>query len=753
MNDALSREEQVEKIKQVLIDDKAKFWNPEETDNYLKKCNLSKAELFEIVNAMASDENIFKWLGFISTKIPLFVRHEGFLALIKKIIVRVRGDMAQGNPIRALISIGEQDPELGISLYERMIVTQDSDLIAYSSFPLGGAGKKQFTSVFKHIKEALMSQSSDEKVAGLKTIRVANESVGSIQNVDQIIELIDMNSSEKEDNAVRLEATKAYFDLSHFKYDHCIKRLFELVENGDSQVRFALAETLWLRNLEKNEDEFGILSICAKDENKNVLSRVSMALSKKGSKFPELSLKIIKYWILNGKYLDVHDIDYALTEIGKGNLLGSIAEVVSWIAEKDEKKFLEFYIPIVLKQLSSSGYMKLLQSIETWWEKDEHFKKIAIETMRKVLTEIYPPSEDKLSIVDSYLSLLTVIAKKENINVEALIDGESEKVFQCMLIIDELRGVHRKLDFSLITRNLETYSDIRDFLGQQWFESFKGKGNETHPLLLVLSSELDETKLNATVNSFKAETNEFKKYVLSLKIRAMITPSAYLSYLNGMLRLIASKCQKLKDLKDGLRNGRQFLDTFSELEAISAFVQNYTVEISPKLEGKKLDLRIGLDPDIYVEVISPDMFKPLKYLDGKAMAIRNRVRGKILDELKHHFKNVDTLGNIPWIIIVDLSRSEISDDFIEDALIGSEQFTLFLNKENGKIVGQSASRTKDSVHDIESKTDVLSAVICYKTNLGTDGTFHREGRIITNSYAKNPLSKELLEKIEKRFLC
>lgn len=505
MNDALSREEQVEKVKQVLIDDKAKFWNPEETDNYLKKYHLGKAELFEIVNAMASDENIFKWLDFISTKIPLLASHERFLSLIKKIIVRVRGDMAQGNLIRALIYTGEQDPELGISLYERMIVSQDSDLIAYSSFPLGGAGKKRFTSVFKHIKEAVMSQSPDKKVAGLKTIRVANESVGSIQNVDQIIELIDMNSSKKEDNAVRLEAAKAYFDLSHFKYDHCIKRLFELVENGDSQVRFTLAETLWLRNLEKNEDEFGILSICAKDENKNVLSRVSMALSKKGPRFPELSLKIIKYWILNGKYLDVHDIDYALTEIGKGNLLGSIAEVVSWIAEKDEKKFLKFYIPIVLKQLSSSDYMKLLQSIETWWGKDERFKRIAIETMRKVLAEIYPPSEEKLSIVNSYLSLLTVIAKKENINVEALIDGESEKVFQCMLIIDELRGVHRKLDFSLITKNLETYSDIRDFLGQQWFESFNGKGSETHPLLLILSSELDETKLNATVNSFKAD--------------------------------------------------------------------------------------------------------------------------------------------------------------------------------------------------------------------------------------------------------
>lgn len=320
-----------------------------------------------------------------------------------------------------------------------------------------------------------------------------------------------------------------------------------------------------------------------------------------------------------------------------------------------------------------------------------------------------------------------------------------------MLIINELRGVHRKLDFSLITKNLETYTDIRDFLGKQWFESFKGKDNEIHPLLLVLSSDLDEAKLDATVKTYEAETNEFKKYVLSLKIRAMITPSAYLSYLNEMLGLIASKCQKPKDLKNGLKSCRQFSDTFSELEAISSFVQDYVVEIGPELNGKKLDLKIRLNPDIYVEVINPDMFKPLKYLSGKAMGIRNRARGKILDELKHHFKDVNTLGNIPWIIIVDLSRSEISDDFIEDALIGSEQFTWFLNKETDKIVGPSVSRIDDSVHDIESETDILSAVICYKTTLGIDGEFHRGGKIITNSHAKNPLSKELLEEIEKDF--
>lgn len=236
-----------------------------------------------------------------------------------------------------------------------------------------------------------------------------------------------------------------------------------------------------------------------------------------------------------------------------------------------------------------------------------------------------------------------------------------------------------------------------------------------------------------------------------MKLQQMVTPEAYLNYIEDMIRIIILKSKKLKNLKDGLRNGSMFFDTISEIESISAFIHDYAVEIEPKLNGKKLDLKIELNPDIYVEVISPDMFKPLKYLDGKTLGIKNRVRGKILDELKHHFKDVNALGKNSWVIVVDLSQSEISVDFIEDALMGSEQFTFFLNKEKGEVVGQSISRINDSVNDINTSIDILSAVICYKTELGNDGKFHRQGKIVVNSQAKNPLSADVITKIENNF--
>lgn len=124
---------------------------------------------------MADDDYIFRWLDFISTKISLVSEQTDFLSLLKKIILKIKNDMAQGNFIRALISIGEQDARLGISLYQRMVLNEDPDLLAYSSFPLGGAGKKQFDEVFEHVKEGLKSPNPIQKAASIKTLRVIFE--------------------------------------------------------------------------------------------------------------------------------------------------------------------------------------------------------------------------------------------------------------------------------------------------------------------------------------------------------------------------------------------------------------------------------------------------------------------------------------------------------------------------------------------------------------------------------------------------
>ena len=63
-----------------------------------------------------------------------------------------------------------------------------------------------------------------------------------------------------------------------------------------------------------------------------------------------------------------------------------------------------------------------------------------------------------------------------------------------------------------------------------------------------------------------------------------------------MLRAIASKCQKLKDLRDGLKNKEMFFDTFSELEAISVFRPRLHIwKLMTESEREKLDLKVEFE--------------------------------------------------------------------------------------------------------------------------------------------------------------
>ena len=741
-------DEQVKEIINGLLKDTGKVWKSEEIEAYMKSYEIDNKTVIKILESLV-DDFIFKWLDFISLKLAQVASEEGFVGLLRKIILRIKGDLAQGPFIRALINIGEENVNLGISLYEQMIGRKDEDLISYSSFPLGGAGKKNFDEAYSLIEKGLKSENPHLRTANIKALRVIFENETRLKRDSEIFEILDKFSSEDEDIIVQNEVLNAYVDFSRFRPEECSQHLVELAKRNDPRIRFNLANNLWLRNLPDKANEISILKICAEDEDENVLSRVSIALSKKGSEFPEESLEIIKDWIKRGKYFKVHDIEYCLKEIGKVHSDRCIKEVETWIGKEDGR--LRFFIPIILKELSSSDYRQLIKSVETWASQNEDFWKMALQTIRAVLTEIFPPKADHESLVDSCFSILEAMVKEKNLDVEKTIHGEPDKVFQCFRLIEELELERKELNFEKILENLENYRAIRDFLGQKWFKSMEEEKNRTHPLLIFLSREPpSKEKVLEEAEAFHKEAEDWARYVRSLRIREMLWPSAFLKYLEEMLEIIVFKSKKLRDLKAGLRNEDQFWETLSEIEVISSFMRNYNVEIAPELSRKKLDAKVEIDESsLLFEVINPNMFKPLRYLTGKAIGIKNRARDKIYDEFKHHIRRIEIKENIPIVIVIDIGRSEISYDFVEDYLLGTRQLTMLFDKEKGKAIKTFPSRAMDYMHALEKGTDVLSAVICYKRYFGKEANFHIEGRVMLNAYAKNGLSLDITKKMER----
>jgi len=179
-------------------------------------------------------------------------------------------------------------------------------------------------------------------------------------------------------------------------------------------------------------------------------------------------------------------------------------------------------------------------------------------------------------------------------------------------------------------------------------------------------------------------------------------------------------------------------------------MKEYPVEIAPEIDGKRLDAKIEIeDKELLVEVISPQMFKPLRYLTGKTVGIKNRAGKKIYDEFKKHLKNVRIEENIPVIVVIDIARSEINYEFVEDYLMGTLKLVILFDKKKGEVITTYPERAGDYMHALDRETDVLSAVLCYKRFFGKNHKFHFEGRIIPNKYAKNPLDPALIEKIKE----
>jgi hypothetical protein len=359
--------------------------------------------------------------------------------------------------------------------------------------------------------------------------------------------------------------------------------------------------------------------------------------------------------------------------------------------------------------------------MKKWSKKDDSFQKITLKTMREVLSVSYQ-KENEPKLVDECFSILEGMARVTNIDFKTVIRGEQEKIFQCFRIIEELECDRKELDFDKIERNFKNYPHINQFLGDDWFRQKRMENNKIHPLLINLTYDLSDDNKR---------------------------PQALLSHINEMLGIISGNTNKVRSLRAGLKNEDQFSQTVSEIEVISAFINKWPIEIEPDIDGKKLDVKVEITgTDLLLEVINPEMFKPLRFFRSMR-GIPNRASNKIYDEFKAHLENSQFQGNAPIVIVIDIGRSEIDYDFVEDYLMGTLQLTMIFDKEKKEVVETYSSRARDSMHDLTGEMDVISAVICYKTAFGSDGKLHFQGRIIPNKYAKNPLSPLLTEIIKK----
>ena len=706
---------------------------------------LDVDERLELLSGLCS-RNIFLWLDYISAELKSLASLDPhYVGILSDVVSKVRHDMAQGPIIQALMSIGEDNPKLGIELSAAMRQKADEGLTIYSSFPLGGAGRKSLDSVMPILEGLMRSEDPTDTIAALRTYRIIYENAEKIP--EEIFKLMEIYATDKE-LSVKLEALNALIDFAKSDEQKAVNVLTSLAK-GDSSLRGPLANRLHMKNLFSAGSTLALLQIIVQDEDDRTLGEVMSVLAFQGVKFQQEALEMIISLVARGKYHKVHLLDYAAEQVGKVDINTAVKTLATALKALHTAS-LDSFAPYLLVDMCKSDYVALAYHLKSWLG-DEQLRKTALVSSRELLGLAFETNNQ--SVANILYPVLQSDAKAAGINVERLLKRDPDKVAQCIELLEELRLPRKPLDYAEIEKNWPKFPSLREFLGDRWLSEKKTEGNKTHYILYNLAFLSQEAELEKARSEPVNQMEPFKAFLRSLWIQDRLRPRAMLTYLEEMSASVKDMPGN-HDLKSGLRSDDQFFETFSELQIAYAFARpSYPLIIGPAVGTKKLDLEVTLDGSrILFEVISPDMFRTLKYAT-RAVGVPNRARDKIYDEFKNHLAQKAGDETRPVIIVIDIGRSEIDYDFVEDYLYGTQQYTWWTDKKTGKVVAEGPTRAEDSLHKLgetsSENLDIISAVTCYKTPMGNDGRLHMQGQILINPHAHNPLTDEQTSKIEE----
>ena len=709
---------------------------------------LSNSERIELVSGLVK-KHVFLWLDYVSEEIRNLASTDAtYIAFLSELISKVRKDLAGGQIIQALTSVGEANPGLGIDLSLAMRQRQEEGLTIYSSFPLGGAGRTDFGKVKPVLDKLWQSGDHFNQVAALRSYRIIIDPIGGQQRhiPDETFQLFETAASSA--NAeVRNEAAQGLFDLAKSDERRSMKTLVRmLAEPGP--IRGLVATRLQLKNDFSTENRATLLKLIVQDNNDAVLGQVSMVLMFHGKDFPREAMEIVVSIAERGKYRTVYELDYAAELVAKADLVGAIKIVKNAYAKTTSDHF-KFIAPHLLVDISKSNYLLLADFVKNWLRNKE-FERMAITTGREMLGNLFGSADQ--SVVNSLYPTLESIARERGLNVKEIIGGEKDKVAQGIELLTAIERKRPRLDYDEIEKNLRLYPSLKEFLGDRWIKDRKLEDNRTHEILNNLAYLSRESELEDLLKQTPKDLDPFKLWARSMRAQDLLRPRVMLDYLSAMVEAI-KELPKTGGLKARLTKGDQFDGAFSELQIISCFAKSdYSVTIEPPLGTKALDLEVSIEGhQVLFEVKNPNLFRKLRYAGGGS--VPNRARTIIYEEFLQHLSKVPATETRPIVIVMNIGRSEIDYDFIADYLFGTLQFTWLQDKKTGKVIDKGWTRAEDSLHKQAEKTsknlDLISAIVCYKTVFGNDAKFHLQGTIFLNPTAQNALTDTQSDMISK----
>lgn len=708
---------------------------------------LDRDSLVQLLLIMM-DVDKFGFLNAVCDQLSYVVAYdEKFIELLAKISEKIQADLSRGIFINALISLGIDNPEVSLKIAQTMI-NKGGTLLTDAGYLLGGIGRKSYDQVYEIIMKLYGSNLATKKITAIRAIGAAFDGK-PLKHQNKIFELLLHAAGDHDEPTVRLETLVPLMDFYDINPELCktyIKNIMVL----DNSAKYYVANRLWIAPLTNKQDNIELLQLCADDSPSDVRTRVYYALTKMIKDFPEEIMEFVGTNVEKYGY-DFGNTSFLLEELGQVNFDKSMEVVKKWLKQKNYER-VRFHIPLIVNHLLHKTKKELvIPHLKTLLENKDNLE-IVLKISQEILSAIY--AEKIVSnFTNELYSLLYDVAKAEGFEPSEIVKGENDSVLRDAMMIDYVMKYGEDLNYDTIFSNLQFFKNIQNVFTIKWFESMKGKKNRTHTLLRILSRNIfpQNDTINNVIKQIKESEGKEKGWQF-FRLQTVLSDVMFLLDFDQKLgRLVDYNLEgffSIKSLRTNLQNESQFEETVSEITFTTAFLGKYEVVIEPLINNKKrMDAKIKMDGmDIFVEIISPRMFKPLNLLTN-VMNVKNRVKEKVYDEFKKHMMDFE-YNSSPILLAIDIGRSEIDYEFVEEYLFGTLKMTMLLDKEKKEVTDTYWQRQKDAMHDKKPEMDSISAIICFKSRIRDDLTYHTEGKIIDNPYAKIRLTDDIKKKLE-----
>ena len=152
---------------------------------------------------------------------------------------------------------------------------------------------------------------------------------------------------------------------------------------------------------------------------------------------------------------------------------------------------------------------------------------------------------------------------------------------------------------------------------------------------------------------------------------------------------------------------------------------------------------------VIVEVVRPHTWKRLDLLGGPRKVSGGRMGRTVLGKAEGQIPAPGACGD-PVVVAVDTASSEMEADDAADYVLGPRIHREAVDRRTGETISRCADRdAARCMHSKDARTDSISAVVCFESDMSADPHAAIEMTVIANPHAAVPLEAPALKSLGK----